>query len=217
MSSYIIEKRGNALLALLVMIAIAGIFTLSSVYHPIFSFRIEIIRIALLIILLLFNLFFFANIARIKIWGLKEYVLLLCFLIVNVFLMLMLIYSAGLVLRLFVFLFLMFALFFSTKKKIKKEKAKAEKRESEIEESKEKDELKEKLVEELKREAEILRKSERLIEEASKRFIGSKKNKVFHRNDCRIGKRISKDNKVYFENKSDALSSGYKPCKVCKP
>ena len=224
MTGFVFEKRSNALLALLVMIAISGIFTISSLYKPVFGFRIEIIRTVLLIILMLFNLLLLVNAIKIRIWGLREYFLLFSFLLVNIFLILMIINKACLVFRLIVFLFLMFSLLLSTKstkivlKKVEKRgEEKTEKRETIAEEAKEKNELKEKLVEELKKEAEILEKSEKIIESLSKKFVGSSKNKVFHKKDCKIAKRILRKNRIYFENKSDALSSGYKPCSICNP
>lgn len=48
-------------------------------------------------------------------------------------------------------------------------------------------------------------------------YIGNKDSKVFHRASCSSVKRMKASNQVMLENKEDALSQGYRPCKVCQP
>lgn len=48
-------------------------------------------------------------------------------------------------------------------------------------------------------------------------FVASKSSKIFHRNDCPHCQRISDDKKVYFSTRDQAIASGRRPCKTCKP
>ena len=48
-------------------------------------------------------------------------------------------------------------------------------------------------------------------------YIASVNSHKFHYANCRWGKKISEKNKVTFKSRSDAISQGYEPCKVCKP
>ena len=48
-------------------------------------------------------------------------------------------------------------------------------------------------------------------------YIASANSHKFHYTDCRWGKKISEKNKVTFKSRSDAISQGYEPCKICKP
>ena len=48
-------------------------------------------------------------------------------------------------------------------------------------------------------------------------YIASANSHKFHFPSCRWGKKISQKNKVTFKSRSDAISQGYEPCKVCKP
>ena len=49
------------------------------------------------------------------------------------------------------------------------------------------------------------------------RYAGWKNGKVFGRLDCKSGKRMKKENRVFFLTWEDAIASGYRPCKKCKP
>lgn len=51
----------------------------------------------------------------------------------------------------------------------------------------------------------------------SSSYIGSANSHKFHYPSCRWGKKISDKNKVTFNSRSDAISQGYEPCKVCQP
>ena len=48
-------------------------------------------------------------------------------------------------------------------------------------------------------------------------YIASANSHKFHYPSCRWGKKISDKNKVTFNSRSDAISQGYEPCKVCQP
>ena len=51
----------------------------------------------------------------------------------------------------------------------------------------------------------------------SSSYIASANSHKFHYPNCRWGKKISQKNKVTFNSRSDAISQGYEPCKVCQP
>lgn len=44
---------------------------------------------------------------------------------------------------------------------------------------------------------------------------GNKNLKIYGRLDCRAGKRMKVENRVFFENETEAINSGYRPCAVC--
>lgn len=48
-------------------------------------------------------------------------------------------------------------------------------------------------------------------------YIASANSHKFHYPSCRWGQKISEKNKVTFNSRSDAISQGYEPCKVCQP
>lgn len=49
-------------------------------------------------------------------------------------------------------------------------------------------------------------------------YIGNVNSMIFHYEDCRFGgKRIKEVNRIYFDTRDEAISSGYRPCKVCNP
>ncbi len=49
------------------------------------------------------------------------------------------------------------------------------------------------------------------------KFVGNSDSLVFHTLDCRYGKRISAENKVFLKTKAAATKGGYKPCSYCNP
>ena len=49
------------------------------------------------------------------------------------------------------------------------------------------------------------------------KYAGWKKGKIFGRLDCKSGKRMKKENRVFFLSWQDAINAGYRPCKNCKP
>lgn len=48
-------------------------------------------------------------------------------------------------------------------------------------------------------------------------FIASKSGGVFHRPDCRWAQNISADNRLGYKTREEAIQSGKRPCKSCKP
>ena len=48
-------------------------------------------------------------------------------------------------------------------------------------------------------------------------YCGSVKSDVFHNPNCRYVKNILPENMIWFVSKEDAISKGYRACKVCKP
>jgi len=52
---------------------------------------------------------------------------------------------------------------------------------------------------------------------ANAEFVGSENSDKYHRQSCEWAHKISPENLVVFENAEEAASSGYVPCKVCKP
>ena len=49
------------------------------------------------------------------------------------------------------------------------------------------------------------------------RFCASRNSRVFHRADCPHALRINPENLVWFDSLKDALDSGRRPCKTCRP
>lgn len=49
------------------------------------------------------------------------------------------------------------------------------------------------------------------------KYAGYKPGKIFGKLDCKSGMRMKKENRVFFLTWKDALKSGYRPCKNCKP
>ena len=48
-------------------------------------------------------------------------------------------------------------------------------------------------------------------------YLASKNSKVFHYYTCRSVKTISAENVVKFDSKDQALQTGRRPCRICKP
>jgi methylphosphotriester-DNA--protein-cysteine methyltransferase len=46
-------------------------------------------------------------------------------------------------------------------------------------------------------------------------FGGNKNLKIYGRFDCKSGKRMKVENRVFFENETEAINYGYRPCAVC--
>lgn len=44
---------------------------------------------------------------------------------------------------------------------------------------------------------------------------GNKKLKIYGRLDCRAGKRMKVENRVFFKSETEAIDIGYRPCSVC--
>ena len=48
-------------------------------------------------------------------------------------------------------------------------------------------------------------------------YVASKSSKIFHRSDCPHAKRIAEEQKIYFSTPQQAIATGRRPCKTCKP
>jgi methylphosphotriester-DNA--protein-cysteine methyltransferase len=48
-------------------------------------------------------------------------------------------------------------------------------------------------------------------------YCASTKSRVFHYCSCRSAKKIKPDNFIEFNTREDAIETGRRPCKVCKP
>ena len=48
-------------------------------------------------------------------------------------------------------------------------------------------------------------------------YVASRNSKVFHRPDCGYVKRILPKNLIGFQSREEAIQSGRRPCKVCRP
>ncbi len=48
-------------------------------------------------------------------------------------------------------------------------------------------------------------------------FVASKSSGVFHRPDCRWAQNITGDNRLAYKTREEAIQSGKRPCKSCKP
>ncbi|MBN8823543.1 MULTISPECIES: Ada metal-binding domain-containing protein [unclassified Spirosoma] len=60
----------------------------------------------------------------------------------------------------------------------------------------------------------------RLVSELKKGAIalgGHRPGKLYGRLDCRAGKRMKPENRVFFRNATEAIAIGYRPCAVCMP
>jgi len=51
----------------------------------------------------------------------------------------------------------------------------------------------------------------------SYKYVSSKNSQVFHRPNCRSAKRIKPENLVGYNSREEAIQSGKRPCKVCRP
>ncbi|GAB3503981.1 Ada metal-binding domain-containing protein [Emticicia fontis] len=46
-------------------------------------------------------------------------------------------------------------------------------------------------------------------------FGGNKNLKIYGKLNCRAGKRMKVENRVFFKNETEAINAGYRPCAVC--
>lgn len=44
---------------------------------------------------------------------------------------------------------------------------------------------------------------------------GNKRLRIFGRLDCALGKRMKRENRVFFSSKEEAIEMGYRPCGYC--
>lgn len=63
----------------------------------------------------------------------------------------------------------------------------------------------------------VLKEGEFIKSHTPGSYAGYKIGKIFGRLDCKSGKRMKKENRVFFHTLEDAVKEGYRPCKNCKP
>jgi len=54
-----------------------------------------------------------------------------------------------------------------------------------------------------------------LIRKEQVKFAGNTKLKIYGTLSCYSGKRMKKENRVFFESEAEAISSGFRPCGNC--
>ena len=54
-----------------------------------------------------------------------------------------------------------------------------------------------------------------LIRKEKIKFAGNFKLKIYGKLTCHSGKRMKKENRVFFESEAEAISFGFRPCKNC--
>jgi hypothetical protein len=47
------------------------------------------------------------------------------------------------------------------------------------------------------------------------RYAGHAHDKIFGRLDCRSGRRMKRNNRVFFTDQAEAMASGFRPCGPC--
>jgi methylphosphotriester-DNA--protein-cysteine methyltransferase len=55
----------------------------------------------------------------------------------------------------------------------------------------------------------------KLIRNHEIQFAGNSKLKIYGRLNCHSGKRMKKENRVFFTSEAEAISLGFRPCKNC--
>jgi micrococcal nuclease len=59
--------------------------------------------------------------------------------------------------------------------------------------------------------------STRIVQTKDWSYVASRKSKVFHRADAKCVKTISPHNLIGFKSREEAIASGRRPCKMCRP
>ena len=54
-----------------------------------------------------------------------------------------------------------------------------------------------------------------LIRGGEIKFAGNARLKIYGTLNCRSGKRMKKENRVFFKSEQEAVKLGYRPCKKC--
>ena len=55
----------------------------------------------------------------------------------------------------------------------------------------------------------------KVIKSALIRYGGKRKQKIYGTLTCKSGKRMKRQNRVFFGNRKDAINNGYRPCGNC--
>lgn len=56
----------------------------------------------------------------------------------------------------------------------------------------------------------------RLIDQRQVQIAGNKKLRIYGALDCFSGKRMKKENRVFFSSEAEAIRNGYRCCKNCR-
>ncbi len=48
-------------------------------------------------------------------------------------------------------------------------------------------------------------------------LAGNSRLKIYGLLNCKSGKRMNRDNRIFFKNEKEAIRSGYRPCAHCQP
>lgn len=56
-----------------------------------------------------------------------------------------------------------------------------------------------------------------LVKNGAITLAGHQPGKRYGRLDCRAGKRMKPENRVFFQSETEAVTFGYRPCAVCLP
>lgn len=48
-------------------------------------------------------------------------------------------------------------------------------------------------------------------------YIGNLNSYKFHYQGCRMANKMKQSNRIYFENRQDAVNRGMTPCGICRP
>ena len=59
------------------------------------------------------------------------------------------------------------------------------------------------------------RKLKSLIDNGTIRFGGNKPLKIYGTLTCKSGKRMKRENRVFFKSEKEAINKGYRPCGHC--
>lgn len=51
----------------------------------------------------------------------------------------------------------------------------------------------------------------------TKDYCGNKNSKIFHKSSCGSVSSMKDENKIYFKNRDEFITNGYKPCSRCSP
>ncbi len=60
-----------------------------------------------------------------------------------------------------------------------------------------------------------LRTLVKLVKSETVTLGGHRPGHIYGRLDCRMGKRMKPENRVFFRNETESVASGYRPCAVC--
>lgn len=59
------------------------------------------------------------------------------------------------------------------------------------------------------------KKLKKLVGEGKIQFAGNRNLRIYGRLSCASGKRMKRVNRVFFEDRADAVAHGYRPCGHC--